>query len=364
MYVQNKFYLFIIFFICVITAEDNAKKNREALWSNELNYLAYQVIKASSVNIIRGINLSLEQLEALHSLALEIASNVPPVLPSEQNVFNQAAEIKETYARLLTLLERDEKISPELTQKLLDIRRIETEIIKESLVADEIGGTKSMGCIACHALPDASIKGNADDYETRAVTKAQRARIDNAHIEGLFGKEGVLLLWKLKSKVDTILFGGQKYILKDFRCCLLPADDLADSANVGQAFVSDEWMHYFQEVREFPIEHWKDYRQLFLYPIEDFLRITLPGIRKKDRKAILKEAGAVIERARGMDDIDFELQKKKLCIDLKNAMNVDFLIGEDSRTKEQRQFIAAMYLLLPGVIPVYTQLIKKIKSGK
>ena len=66
-----------------------------------------------------------------------------------------------------------------------------------------------------------------------------------------------------------------------------------------------------------------------------------------------------MEEARKMDSIDYELQKKVLCTRIQDALNVDFLIGETNRQKEDRQFIAAMYLLFPGSIELYNIIINE-----
>ena len=54
----------------------------------------------------------------------------------------------------------------------------------------------------------------------------------------------------------------------------------------------------------------------------------------------MEDVKTIIHEARKMDDVDFELQKEILCNKLQNAFNVDFLIGENDRSKKERQFIA------------------------
>ena len=198
--------------------------------------------------------------------------------------------------------------------------------------------------------------------QTKKITPVIRNEIDIAHVKGIFGDRGIKKLWELKEEVDEILYNAQKYILKDFRCCLLPPKGLMSIEYFGQAFVTDEWFNYFKEVRSVDNKYWKDYKDLFLYPIEDIIESTLPGIKSKDKKNILKKVNKILEDSRNMDEIDFEVKKKDLCIKLRDALNVDFLIGENNRTREDRQFIAAMFLLYPGSLKIYNSILEKFNE--
>jgi hypothetical protein len=198
--------------------------------------------------------------------------------------------------------------------------------------------------------------------QTKFITPQIRKEIDISHVRGIFGDRGIKKLWELRKDVDNILYNAQKYILKDFRCCLLPPKGLMNIEYFGQAYVSDEWFNYFEEARSIESKYWKDYKNLFIYPIEDIIESTLPGIKLKDKKNIIKKVNKILEESRSLNEIDFEIQKKNLCLKLRDALNIDFLIGENDRTRDDRQFIAAMFLLYPGNLKIYDAMLKKFNE--
>ena len=279
-------------------------------------------------------------------------------------IFNETAEIKAAYIKLLEYLNKGLAVPKDFQVMLFNMRRKESEIIKNSVWAAKKMNIKNSQCIRCHANPDFFYTGDIAHVETASISTAERRDIDITHVIGIFGQKGTAALADLKGQVDKILSSGQKYILKDFRCCLVPPQDLENSANVGQAFVSDEWLGYFDEVRTCPDDHWNDFRHLFIYPVDDYIASALPGIKRRYRKIMMKNVGNLLDEIKKMDDVDYTLQKKMLCIKLKDALDYDFLVGEDSRTPDERQFLAAMYLLCPGTVPVYDKLIKNIDAAE
>ncbi len=333
-------------------------------WEYQLNEMNYLVIRASSINIIYGLYLTRKQAEELKALAKKIESLKLPVPDTKGNTFAGFVDIRKTYVTLIEYLKKQKPIPDSLKNQVLKMRILEAEIIKRTLLGAQKPGYKRKNCMECHAPPDYFPKGDISNKETKAISKKERKEIDLAHVKGLFQEEGTNKLWELKSDVDNILTNGQKYMLKSFRCCLLPPSNLSDPTNIGQAFVTDEWIEYFMEIRKLPEEYWKDYKQLFIIPIEDIIEATLPGIKQKYKKEILKKVDMIIEESRKMDRIDFELQKESLCLRLKDELNVDFLIGETDREKEERQFIAAMFLLFFGSPDIYDEVIKQTEPVK
>ena len=329
-------------------------------WEYQLNEMNYLVIRASSINIIYGLYLTRKQAEELKALAKKIESLKLPVPDTKGNTFAGFVDIRKTYLILIEYLKKQKPIPDSLKNQVLKMRILESEIIKRTLLGAQKAGYKgSSNSLECHAPPEYFPKGDISNKETKAISNKERKEIDLAHVKGLFQEEGTNKLWELKSDVDKILTNGQKYMLKSFRCGLLPPSNLSDPANIGQAFVTDEWIEYFIEARKLSEEYWKDYKQLFIIPIEDIIVATLPGIKQKYKKEILKTVEKIIEESRKMDKIDFELQKESLCLKLKDELNVDFLIGETDREKEERQFIAAMFLLFFGSPDIYDEVIKQ-----
>ena len=361
---KSLLFTFILLVLLISTAfitklnQDESFTNMNS-WEYQLNEMNYLVLKSSSINVINGLFLTTQQARELKELAKKVESLNISIPDTYGNTFDEFIEIRKTFIHITGLLKSNIPIHDSLRNETFLVRKNETDIIKKSLIGAEMSGYKQGKCIKCHTAPEYFPEGNITNYETSPINDKKRAEIDLAHVKGIFSDEGIQLLWELKSNVDTILTNGQKHILKSFRCCLIPPGNLSNPSNIGQAFVTNEWINYFVSVRSLSDEDWENYKQLYFLPVDDLIEASLPGIKKKYKKEIMNDAEIVIESSRKMDKIDFELQKKSLCLKLQDALNIDFLMGENTRQIEERQFIAAMFLLFPGSTELYDEIIKK-----
>jgi hypothetical protein len=329
-------------------------------WDYMLNEMNYLVLRASSINIIHGLHLTVEQATKLKKLATEMKPLALQVPDTRGNTYEGLVRPRQTFITLIEHLKEEKPIPDKLKKRVNAARLQEAEIIKKTIAgAREFQGNQDNSCLACHAAPADFPGGEVTGLKTGKISDKERKIIDKAHVKAIFGDEGMIKLWMLKDEVSGILTNGQEYMLKDFRCGFIPPGELQNPTNIGQAFVHDKWVEYFKETRGLTDEEWKEYKQLYLIPVEDIIEATLPGIKRKYKKNIIKDFEAVIEEARAMDEIDFEIQKNQLCNKLQDALNVDFLIGENKRDKEERQFIAAMFLLFPGCTEIYDKIIMK-----
>ncbi|MFC2137484.1 hypothetical protein ACFLTE_04850 [Bacteroidota bacterium] len=343
----------------IVKLQQDENLQDKTSWEYQLNEMNYLVLKSSSINVINGIFLTSQQARELKELAKKIESLNLSIPNTYGNTFNEFVGIRKTFIEITYLLKSNKPVPDSLKHKAFLIRKKETDIIKKTIISAEKSGYKKGECIICHASPEYFPKGDISKYETRPVSEKKRGEIDLAHVKGIFQDEGISMLWELKSNVDKILTNGQKYILKSFRCCLIPPGNLSNPSNIGQAFVTNEWINYFKSIRALSDDDWENYKQLYFLPIDDLIEATLPGIKKKYKQGIMKNAETVIESSRKLDKIDFELQKEELCLKLQDALSIDFLIGENTRQIEERQFLAAMFLLFPGSIELYDEIIKK-----
>jgi hypothetical protein len=353
--------LIILLFLLSFQAfsQEGIPTNRNS-WSYQLNEMNYLVLKSSSINIIHGLHLTKAQAKELKSLAKQINKLNLPEFDTYGKTYPEFKNIRTTYVQLLEYLKKQEAIPDSLKDKFSRMRMLEADIVKKTIVGAQNNSYKMRNsCLKCHAPPNHFPSGNISEMQTNRISEKKRQEIDLAHVRGIFGEQGVKILWKKKDKVSKILTNGQKYMLKDFRCTFIPPEDLADPTNIGQAFEKNKWVNYLTEIRSLSDKNWKEYKQLYIIPIEDIIEATLPGIKRRYKKDIIADVEDIIEEARSMDKIDFELQKEMLCKKLKGAFNVDFLIGENNREKEERQFISAMFLLFPGSVDIYNQIIEK-----
>mgnify|MGYP001193199920 CR=1 FL=1 len=338
----------------IIFVNRPAKKIIE--WDEQLNLLNYLIIKASSINLIHGLYLSKEQIEKLIPLAAQI-DHIKTFIPSDSMHYNN--EIKHiciTYQNLIKNLLEEKPLTDSIKNSIYRERELESEIIKRSLLAAQMPGYHADDCMQCHAPPEMFPTGDISNKNTKIITAVDRKEIDLAHVKGLFGEQGTLLLWNLRDQVDEILTDEQKFVFSSFRCCLVPQEDPSNPGIFGQSFVTNEWIEYFRKIRALDEKDWQNYKSLFIMPLSDIIEAKLPGIKKYDKKRLLSQAEIVISDSRKMDAIDFELQKENLCRKLSEALSIDIFNGESSRLPDERKFIAAMFLLFPGNINIYLKL--------
>lgn len=325
-------------------------------WEKQLKEMNYLIIQISSVNIINGLYFTKEQATALQNYSKEFSSVITSELDTTGNASADLSEVRRVYFKLLRVLQVKEVVSDSLKNQVYAARILEADIIKRSLLGAQKRGNIDAGCRKCHASPEYFPLGDISDKETKAIGEAERIEVDKAHSSGLFGQEGVVKLWFMKEKADTILTDGQKYIMKNFRCCLVPPDGLKDPTNIGQAFISDEWINYFRSIRKLSEKEWEKYQDLFILPLDTLIRATLPGIQVKKVKEMMNEAENVIKDARSLDDIDFELQRQKLCLKMKEALKASSLMDKSSQESDIRKFITAMFLLFPESDKLYSSI--------
>lgn len=326
-------------------------------WEKQLKEMNYLIIKISSVNIINGLFFTKTQSEKLKELAVSFESGGIPSLDTLGNSSDELVNIRRVYTRLLEKLLKKELISDSLKRQVNAARIKEAEIIKNSLLAAEEKGYSGTGCQQCHASPALFSNYIYLSLEPDFISPEKRAEVDKAHSLGLLGETGMIRLWSIKALADSILTDGQKYIMKNFRCCLIPPDDLSDPTNIGQAFVSSDWTNYFRATRKLSEPDWKKYNSLFILPLDTLLKATLPGINNSECKKRLAKAESIIVKARKMDEIDFELQKENLCLQMKETLQVTSLTGETTRESDTRQFVSAMLLLFSGSSKIYDLII-------
>jgi hypothetical protein len=348
--------LFLSFNIPVSGKLYNVKDDQ---WEKQLNEMNYLIILISSVNIINGLYFTKEQSTTLNKFSVEFNGSGLPGLDTTGNTSADLVKVRRVYICLLDLLLKKETVPDSLKKQVYAARVSESEIITRSILGAQKRGNKDEGCLQCHCIPEYFPKGDISKKETKSISPEERAEIDKAHTVGLFGKEGMIKLWFMKEKTDSVLTDGQRYIMKNFRCCLVPPSGLSDPTNIGQTFVSNEWINYFRAIRKLSETEWEQYKDLFILPLDTLLKATLPGIQAKKLKEILANAESVVKNARSLDAIDFELQKEAICLKMKDALKTTPSVAESSQEADVRKFITAMFLLFPGSSELYENISKK-----
>jgi len=298
MEVKNKKYIMVIYFIpvlilCISFSTLNLNKintsDNTGNWEEQLNSLNHLVMRTSSINLTHGLALSQEQVQELIPLALQVDQLNLDFPDGIEYYSHDLKGICNTYKILSGVLLEDKPISDSLKNTVYRARELHSDIIKRSLLAAHMPGYQAEGCLKCHAAPELFPKGSISGKNTPPISAEDRKEIDLAHVKGLFGEEGTLLLWNLRDQVYKILTSEQKYVFGSFRCCLIPQEDVANPGIYGQSFVTNEWIAYFRKIREVNDNDWQNYKSLFFIPLGDILESKLPGIRKKDKTKLLDD---------------------------------------------------------------------------
>ncbi|MDH3392762.1 MAG: hypothetical protein OEL66_02055 [Desulfobulbaceae bacterium] len=339
--------------------------DQDDAWSKRLEELNYLVMKTSAVNIIYGLNLTQEQATRLRALAQQIDKVSPPAPQMTGKEHQESAELRDSFAKLFEHILNGQPISDSLKKEINTKRLREVEIIKKSLVGAKGFTYSGKGCLACHAHPDKFPKGDLAKQNLARKTAAEQDKIDRAHIKGMFGNQGMLKLWEMKSEVDKVLTGTQKYMMRSTQCSLLPPDYLAHPTRIGQAVLTGNWYDFFVKIRAVPDDQWKTYRKLYTrYPFRDMLLAISPGIAPDLRDEIVAQMSDIAQQARNLDSIDYTLKRKELVkrinqeIERATARQV-----ETSQQREARQFKSAMFLLFPGNNRIYNEYIRRLTAN-
>lgn len=356
----------VILMLAIIAQGNGAKKYSpyEKSWSKQLNEMNYLIMRTSSINIVNGLWLTEEQASKLQVLCKKIDKTNPPIPDMRGAASKDLIKVRQAYIKVIPYLIKRKKAPERLKNEMNTLRILEADIIKKSIAGSQMSRYQREGCLKCHASPKHFPKKHISKINLRKINAKERKAIDLAHVKGMFGHRGFYKLWELKSEVDAVLSSGQRYLLKNFNCCIFPPENLSNPTNIGQAFVSDQWIEYFRSIRKVPGSEWSNVKSLFIDPIDTLIEATLPGIQRREKKKMLAKVDALIEKSRKLDDIDFELKKEKLCEELKDALNINAVVRETVQQKEIRQFTASMFLLFPGNDEVYSEVIRKIQSEK
>ncbi|OQA00686.1 MAG: hypothetical protein BWY70_00625 [Bacteroidetes bacterium ADurb.Bin408] len=348
---------FFIILSAFKTRSINTADEEIALWEKQLNEINFIVIRISATNLINGLNLNKNQIEELRKLQKDMDTlRIHPQCSDKEDMIPEITEIRNTYNNLLSHLLTQKKLPGELKKKVYETRLNHSLMIKKTLLGHSKSQKTDLGCIKCHALPRHFPKGDIKTLKNKHVYFWQRPVIDKKHALGLLGKEGNLIIWYARKKVDAILTTSQKSIINSFNCCLIPPGELADPMRAGQAFSTDDWIKYLREIRQYDKKTWNAYKNLYIKPLEDIIIAVLPSISEYDKELALWRMEKILNETRKMDEVTFELRKEEICRRMEACYNFNDITGVSRRSKNIQLYVNAMYLLFPGNDTLYSRL--------
>jgi hypothetical protein len=162
-------------------------------------------------------------------------------------------------------------------------------------------------------------------------------------------------LARLEQQAGEVLNEGQKQILQEFKPCLLPPRNLNHPTRAGQAFDSGPFVKTMERVREVPPRRYKQMRHRVLSHHLKKLEEYHVEITEQEQRAEYRRAGNILDRARSMDPVKFQLHKEELANDLshlhierdKKFVDSQKLYGNDYRVGK-----IGNYFLTPRIVPI------------
>ena len=336
----------------------------QAAWDDQLLEMEYLLLHISTVNAINGLGLDRGQAVELRRMARQVEAAGARV-PSPRGTFRpDLAEVRDTYRQLERLVRTDQPVPDDMKRRVAQARLLEAAVIRASL-RDPSSATPSEGCTRCHVPPTRTFRSGEVDLAgmDRPGTRRGRSRsptdagVFRAHLLGLYGVGGARTLIQLAPRVNRLLTGPQRSIVETFSCCLVPPQELSDPVRAGQAETNTRVLKLLRYVRSVPASRWPVARKRVLDLASNARLMYRPGLSDAQKADARRRVAEVLEEARRMSDVDFEIEKDVL------ARRLDWRTSQDDSPRWDAK--SAMFLLLPGTAPVYTDVIKRIaaKSG-
>ncbi|HUU90374.1 MAG TPA: hypothetical protein VM238_04105 [Phycisphaerae bacterium] len=329
----------------------------EVPWDEQNRTMGYLILHLSSINLINGLNLTREQVVALRDIARKVEA-ASPAVPTMTGAFRpDLGEVRDAYLEVRRRLLAAEEIDDALRRRVADARKTESAVVRLSITEMDAGRT---GCAQCHQPPEASdvrtlgARPYASKVGQTDRSAARRKVIFLAHQEGVFGKRGVWAVATAAEKVDRILTSAQKEGLTDFSCCITPPRSMT-GMRFGQAESGEQAVEILRRVRKIPDFLWPTVRDRVLAQAEEIAVAITPGADQQRKAGVREQVARIYERARALDDVNFEIDRHNLAAELTQATR-----PQPGQTDRQRRYMAAVFLTIPGAVEAYDALLGRM----
>jgi len=137
-----------------------------------------------------------------------------------------------------------------------------------------------------------------------------------------------------KERLEAVFTDSQKEVIRTFKPCVTPPRDLRDPVRAGQANSNDFFVKQLERLRELP-------PRLFRKNLDRIVDRHIAGYSKahpmteEEKAAERKRLREMLVKIYRMDDVDFELQKKKLAEELKVRDKAHIIRDEIKRLNQE-----------------------------
>lgn len=154
-------------------------------------------------------------------------------------------------------------------------------------------------------------------------------------------------------EIERVLEEHQLYQLQEFVPCIIPPKG---ELRIGQAQGHQGLTRGMERIRELPYRFYDRKRDEIIDRTLERMKLHVPPKVEIDEKEMKEHIGSVLEKARSLQDVEFDLQKDKLATELVSPLKPQAL---SSRSPLSRKIEA--FLLSPEIIPLIEE---RLESGK
>lgn len=150
---------------------------------------------------------------------------------------------------------------------------------------------------------------------------------------------------ELNRKVQRILNGNQMVILKEYQPCLVPVKNISNPERIGQAAGGERLIRLLERARKVPDDKYVEFKRIVIEKTEQTVKIHIRD--ENERKQAIKNMSSVMDKARKMNDTEFEINKQQLA---------DSMVPQHKNKEEniEEKFIDR-FLLNPGLAAILKQ---------
>lgn len=195
--------------------------------------------------------------------------------------------------------------------------------------------------------------------EPSAIRDAMRIR-NQAGLEPPRGlgrpKDAHAEISDLVAATKEVLFESQRQVLLDYNPCLIPPKNLKDPVRVGQANDGSRAIAALERLRDIPEDRWEKLGEEVVDRALAKIEEAGGTFPPEERAQKLAELAGILDRARALDDFDFELEKAELAAELAAFDRLETLkdslkeVTGDDAVLDQK---IAAFLLHPRAVALY-----------
>lgn len=154
--------------------------------------------------------------------------------------------------------------------------------------------------------------GGAPSKETIERFHRVEVKVQERRFDYLTAKKKVL------GSVKGLLTENQKALISEYQPCIIPATQQANPERIGQSGNNDMLVNVLEKSREVSESEYGRFKSHFLENTRRMITLHRPDA---DIDEELKRHGEILDRARAMNDVDFEMKKSDLALEFKGEQS-------------------------------------------